>query len=95
MVDATGQAGLRLIRQQMVDGALVQQEYSGTDWNSVGQQLATALAAELAAQYAVKVVAAEAGAGNQLQLTIEGISSLSDLVALQKIVWLYAGRPSV
>ncbi len=85
VVDANGQAALRLIRQQMVDGALVQQEYSGTDWNSVGQQLATALAAELAAQYAVKVVAAEAGAGNQLQLTIEGISSLSDLVALQKL----------
>ena len=85
VVDANGQAGLRLIRQQMVDGTLVQQEYNGADWNSLGQQLTQALAAELAAQYAVKVVAAGAGAGNQLQLTIEGISSLSDLVALQKL----------
>jgi hypothetical protein len=85
VVDASGQAGLRLIRQQLVDGALVQQEYSGADWNSLGQQLSQALAAELAAQYAVKVVAAAAGTGNLLQLSIEGISSLSDLVALQKL----------
>lgn len=85
VVDANGQAGLRLIRQQQVEGALVQQEYLAADWQTLGQQLSQALAAELAAQYAVKVVAAGTNAGDQLQLTIEGIRSLSDLVALQKL----------
>jgi len=84
-VDANGQASLSLIRQQQVEGAVVQQEYTAADWHSVVQQLTQALAAELAAQYAVKVTTMDTGAGQQLQLTIDGVGSLTDLVALQKL----------
>jgi hypothetical protein len=84
-VDANGQASLSLIRQQQVEGNLVQQEYIAADWKSVVQQFTQALAAELAAQYAVKVTTMDTGAGQQLQLTIDGVGSLTDLVALQKL----------
>jgi hypothetical protein len=84
-VDASGQASVKLVRQQLVAGAVVQQEYIAADWNTVVQQLAQALAAELASQYAVKVAQTDVGAGQQLQLTIEGVTSLTDLVALQKV----------
>ncbi len=84
-VDANGQASLRLIRQQQIEGNLVQQTYSAADWTSVVQQFTQALAAELAAQYAVKVTTIDAGTGQQLQLTVEGIASFTDIVALQKL----------
>lgn len=84
-VDANGQASIKLIRQQWVADAVVQQEYQAADWQTVVQQLAQAVAAEQASQYAVKVTQTDVGALQQLQLTIEGVTSLTDLVALQKI----------
>ncbi|WP_306523836.1 DUF2066 domain-containing protein [Rheinheimera sp.] len=84
--DATGQLQYRLIRQQQQDGQLQQQEFTAADIPSLMAQFSAALASELSAQYAVNLhqqntVTAE----GQLQLTIAGVTSLTDLVQVQKI----------
>jgi hypothetical protein len=84
--DATGQLQYRLVRQQQLNGQLQQQEFTATDMPSLMAQFSAALASELSAQYAVNLhqqntVAAE----GQLQLTIAGLTSLTDLVQVQKI----------
>lgn len=84
--DATGQLQYRLIRQQQLNGQLQQQDFTAADIPSLMAQFSAALASELSAQYAVNLHQQHAVATEgQLQLTIAGLTSLTDLVQVQKI----------
>ena len=83
-IEMTGQLQYRLTSQTLVDGTLQNQEFIGPDVATVLLQFSQQLAAEQAAKYAVNVQAGTAADGT-LQLTLEGISSLTDLVSAQKL----------
>lgn len=84
--DATGQLQYRLIRQQQLNGQLLPQEFTAADMPELMAQFAKVLAGELSAQYAINLHQQTAVEDQgQLQLHIAGISSLTDLVQVQKI----------
>jgi hypothetical protein len=83
-VDMTGQLQYRLIYQTLVDAAVQQQEFTGTDPAALLLQFSQQLAATQAAQYAVNVQASAVSDG-AVQLTLDGITGLTDLVAVQKV----------
>jgi hypothetical protein len=83
-VDMTGQLQYRLIYQTLVDAAVQQQEFTGADATALLLQFSQQLAATQAAQYAVNVQASAVTDGT-VQLTLDGITGLTDLVLVQKI----------
>lgn len=83
-VDMTGQLQYRLTSQTLVDGAVVQQELTGPDATALLLQFSQQLAAAQAAQYAVNVQAS-AIADGAVQLSLDGIGSLTDLVMVQQV----------
>ena len=84
--DATGQLQYRLTRQQQQGGELQMQQFTAADMPSLMAQFSAALAAELSTQYAVNLHQQGAATSQgQLQLTIAGLTSLTDLVQVQKI----------
>jgi hypothetical protein len=83
-VDMTGQLQYRLIYQTLVDAAVQQQEFTGADATALLLQFSQQLAAAHAAQYAVNVQASAVTDGS-VQLTLDGITGLTDLVLVQKI----------
>jgi hypothetical protein len=83
-VDMTGQLQYRLIYQTLVDAAVQQQEFTGADATALLLQFSQQLAAAQAAQYAVNVQASAVTDGS-VQLTLDGITGLTDLVLVQKI----------
>lgn len=83
-VDMTGQLQYKLTSQTQVDGALAQQELTGPDAAALLLQFSQQLASAQAAQYAVNVQASAVSDGI-VQLTLDGIGSLTDLVSVQKV----------
>lgn len=83
--DASGLVQFRLTWQQQVDGALQSKELMNADAMVLAQQFCAELAAAQAARYAVRIsVGADQTAG-ELQLTFDGINSLTDLHALRQL----------
>lgn len=83
-VDMTGQLLYRLTSQTMIDGALQQQDSTGPDAATLLLQFSQQLANAQAAQFAVNVQASAVSDGI-VQLTLDGIGSLTELVAVQKV----------
>jgi len=83
-VDMTGLLQYKLTSQTLVDGALVQQELTGPDAAALLLQFSQQLASTQAKQYAVNVQASAVSDGI-VQLTLDGIGSLTDLVSVQKV----------
>ena len=83
-VDAAGQLSYRLTWQTLVDNVPQQQELQGPDVNTVLCQFSQQLAAQLATQYAVNVQQNNGSTGS-LSLTLDGIETLTDVVAVQKL----------
>ncbi len=85
LTDASGLVQFRLTWQQLVDGAVQSKELLNADAMLLAQQFCAELAATQAARYAVRISADNATVGSSLQLTFDGIRSLSDLVALRQL----------
>lgn len=85
ITDATGLVQYRLTWQQLVDGAVQSKELLNADAMALAQQFCAELAQVQAARYAVRVVAASGVADTQLQLTIAGVTSLTDLAKLREL----------
>lgn len=85
LTDASGLVQFRLTWQQLVDGTVQSKELLNADAMLLAQQFCAELAAAQASRYAVRISADSATAGNSLQLTFDGVSSLSDLVALRQL----------
>lgn len=84
-VDAAGQHQYKLVQQQLRGTEMVTTEFVANDWQRLAEQFAQPLASDFAKQYAVNTAAVVGSAAETLQLTIEGVQSLSDLVALQQL----------
>jgi hypothetical protein len=74
----------RLTSQTQLAGTLTQQEFTGPDAAALLLQFSQQLASTQAAQYAVNVQASAVSDGS-VQLTLDGIASLTDLVSVQKV----------
>lgn len=85
LTDASGLAQFRLTWQQLVDGAVQSKELLNADAMALAQQFCAELAAAQASRYAVRISAGGDTASGSLQLTFDGVSSLSDLVALRQL----------
>jgi hypothetical protein len=85
LTDASGLVQFRLTWQQLVDGAVQSKELLNADAMVLAQQFCAELAAAQAARYAVRISAAGESSGSSLQLTFDGVSSLTDLVALRQL----------
>ena len=85
LTDASGLVQFRLTWQQLVDGAVQSKELLNADAMALAQQFCAELAAAQAARYAVRISAGGDAASGSLQLTFDGVSSLSDLVALRQL----------
>lgn len=85
LTDASGLVQFRLTWQQLVDGAVQSKELLNADAMALAQQFCAELAAAQASRYAVRISAEGQSAGHSLQLTFDGVSSLSDLVALRQL----------
>lgn len=85
LTDASGLVQFRLTWQQWVDGAVQSKELLNADALALAQQFCAELAAAQAARYAVRVFAAGDATGDSLQLTFDGVGSLTDLVSLRQL----------
>lgn len=85
LTDASGLVQFRLTWQQLVDGAVQSKELLNADAIALAQQFCAELAAAQASRYAVRISSEGQSAGHSLQLTFDGVSSLSDLVALRQL----------
>lgn len=85
LTDASGLVQFRLTWQQLVDGAVQSKELLNADAMALAQQFCAELAAAQASRYAVRISASGDAATGSLQLTFDGVSTLSDLVALRQL----------
>lgn len=85
LTDASGLVQFRLTWQQLVDGGVQSKELLSADAMALAQQFCAELAAAQASRYAVRISASGDTAAGSLQLTFDGVSSLSDLVALRQL----------
>lgn len=85
LTDASGLVQFRLTWQQLVDGAVQSNELLNADAMLLAQQFCAELAAAQAARYAVRISTDGDAASGNLQLTFDGVGSLSDLVALRQL----------
>ncbi|WP_031570967.1 DUF2066 domain-containing protein [Rheinheimera texasensis] len=85
LTDASGLVQFRLTWQQLVDGGVQSKELLNADAMALAQQFCAELAAAQASRYAVRISASGDTAAGSLQLTFDGVSSLSDLVALRQL----------
>lgn len=83
--DASGLVLFRLTWQQQVDGALQSKELLNADAMVLAQQFCAELAAAQSARYAVRISAGGDSTVSALQLTFDGINSLTDLHALRQL----------
>ncbi len=86
LTDASGLVQFRLTWQQLQDGAVQNNELINADAMVLAQQFCSALAKAQATRYAVRIAAPGASAGsNSLQLTFDGVGSLTDLARLRQL----------
>ncbi len=85
ITDASGLVQFRLTWQQLVDGAVQSHEIIHADAMALAQQFCTELARTQAARYAVRIAAPGASTAQRLQLTVDGVSSLTDLARLRQL----------
>ncbi len=85
LTDASGLVQFRLTWQQLVDGGVQSKELLNADAMALAQQFCAELAVAQASRYAVRISASGDTAAGSLQLTFDGVSSLSDLVALRQL----------
>lgn len=84
MTDSTGLVQFRLTWQQQINGELQSKELLNADAMKLASQFCAELAASQAARYAVRTTAT--GQAGALVLTFDGVSSLTDLVALRRLM---------
>jgi len=86
LTDASGLVQFRLTWQQLQDGAVQSNELINADAMVLAQQFCSTLAKSQATRYAVRIAAAGASAdSNNLQLTFDGVASLTDLARLRQL----------
>ena len=86
LTDASGLVQFRLTWQQLQDGAVQSNELINADAMALAQQFCSALAKAQATRYAVRIVAPGASSdSNSLQLTFDGVASLTDLARLRQL----------
>jgi hypothetical protein len=85
ITDASGLVQFRLTWQQLVDGAVQSHEIIHADAMVLAQQFCAELARTQAARYAVRIAAPGASTAQRLQLTVDGVSSLTDLARLRQL----------
>ncbi len=85
ITDASGLVQFRLTWQQLVDGAVQSHEIIHADAMALAQQFCAELARTQAARYAVRIAAPGASTAQRLQLTVDGVSSLTDLARLRQL----------
>ncbi len=85
ITDASGLVQFRLTWQQLVDGAVQSHEIIHADAMALAQQFCAELARTQAARYAVRIAAPGASTAQHLQLTVDGVSSLTDLARLRQL----------
>ncbi len=84
ITDATGLVQFRLTWQQQVNGEVQSKELLSADAMKLASQFCAELAASQAARYAVRTTTT--GQTGELVLTFDGVSSLTDLVALRRLI---------
>ena len=86
LTDASGLVQFRLTWQQLQDGAVQSNELINADAMALAQQFCSTLAKAQATRYAVRIAAPGASAeSNSLQLTFDGVASLTDLARLRQL----------
>lgn len=86
LTDASGLVQFRLTWQQLQDGAVQSNELINADAMVLAQQFCSTLAKAQATRYAVRIAAPGASADiNSLQLTFDGVASLTDLARLRQL----------
>lgn len=86
LTDASGLVQFRLTWQQLQDGAVQSNELINADAMALAQQFCSTLAKAQATRYAVRIAAPGASAeSNSLQLTFDGVASLTDLAMLRQL----------
>ena len=86
LTDASGLVQFRLTWQQLQDGAVQSNELINADAMALAQQFCSMLAKAQATRYAVRIAAPGASAeSNSLQLTFDGVASLTDLARLRQL----------
>lgn len=85
ITDASGLVQFRLTWQQLADGAVQSKAFINADAMALAQQFCSELASTQAARYAVRIAAAGASADSRLQLTFDGVASLTDLARLRQL----------
>ncbi len=85
LTDSSGLVQFRLTWQQLVDGVVQNKEFINADAMVLAQQFCAEMAATQAARYAVRVSATPDVTAGNLQLTFEGVNSLTDLAALRRL----------
>ncbi len=86
LTDASGLVQFRLTWQQLQDGAVQSNELINADAMVLAQQFCSTLAKSQATRYAVRIAAPGASAdSNNLQLTFDGVASLTDLARLRQL----------